>query len=481
MEAERNEFLENATRSWWVFGGHVLISVGILVASMVIALAVSQGRSPDEARSIEEVIPAVKTETAILEENGVTFQVDGVVIPFREVAVASEVAGNITFLAPNCRTGRYVKKGEMLAKIDSRDYEHLLAEAEQNFIKAEREIEEWKVALVNNEERAKIAAEQFQTQERECERCKKLFQKGAVSQTELEAAVLSLLTKKEALVTLQNENRTLNAQKERLDANREAMHIAVEKAKLNLDRCTISAPLTGLVVTLSVEQDKFVQRGETLVSIHDTSRLEVQCSLYMKQVEWLWSEKKPEGENVANATALQHFYQFDDTPVKLQYSLNGTTYQWRGTLTYLDGPGLDSRTRMMPCRVVVENPLEVEMISETGKGDSSVSPTLMPGMFVMIEIHANPARKLLNLSETALLPGGTVWKVKKTEDGKYTLERAPKIMTAHYNTQTGRVLVYEKKGVLEAGEEVVVSPLASPVEGTFVRVLEKTETENKGE
>ncbi|MDO4630455.1 MAG: efflux RND transporter periplasmic adaptor subunit, partial [Planctomycetia bacterium] len=301
METERNEFLKNATRSWWVFGRHILISLGILVASIIIAVTVSQGRSPDEAQSIEEVIPAVKTETAILEENGVTFQVDGVVIPFREVAVASEVAGNITFLASNCRTGRYVKKGETLAKIDSRDYEHLLAEAEQNFIKAEREIEEWKVALVNNEERAKIAAEQFQTQERECERCKKLFQKGAVSQTELEAAVLNLLTKKEALVTLQNENRTLNAQKERLDANRESMRIAVEKAKLNLDRCTICAPLTGLVVTLSVEQDKFVQRGETLVSIHDTSRLEVQCSLYMKQVEWLWSEKKPENENVAEA------------------------------------------------------------------------------------------------------------------------------------------------------------------------------------
>ncbi len=478
MDAERNEFLENATRSWRAFGGHVLVSVGILALSTVIAVVVSQGRSPDEARRIEEVIPTVKTETAILEENGVTFQVDGVVIPFREVAVASEVAGNITFLAPNCRTGRYVKKGETLAKIDSRDYEHLLAEAEQNFIKAEREIEEWKVALLNNEERAKVAAEQFRTQERECERCKKLFQKSAVSQTELEAAALSLLTKKEALVTLQNENRTLNAQKERLDANREAMRIAVEKAKLNLDRCTISAPLTGLVVTLSVEQDKFVQRGETLVSIHDTSRLEVRCSLYMKQVEWLWSEKKPENESVADATALQHFYQFDDTPVKLQYMLNGTTYQWRGTLTYLDGPGLDSRTRMMPCRVVVENPLEVETvgISEEKEADL-VSPTLMPGMFVMIEIHANPARNLLNLSETALLPGGTVWKVKKAEDGKHMLERAPKIMTAHYNTQTGRVLVYEKMGVLEAGDEVVVSPLASPVEGTFVRVLEKTETE----
>ena len=284
--------------------------------------------------------------------------------------------------------------------------------------------------------------------------------------------------------------------------------MAVEKAELNLRRCTISSPLTGLVVTLNVEQDKFVQRGETLVSIHDTSRLEVQCSLYMKQVEWLWSEKpgaetpevpavtednlqtvktetqiaaEAEAQAKAESAALRQYYQFDDTPVKLTYNLDGVIYQWGGTLTYLDGPGLDSRTRMMPCRVLVEDPLKVESFNDAGVPvKTSISPTLMPGMFVTIEIHANPARTLLNLAETAVLPGGTVWKVVKNEDGKDVLARASKITTAHYESKTGRIIVYRRRGALEEGDQVVISPLASPVEGTFVHVLNsETESEEK--
>ena len=102
----------------------------------------------------------------------------------------------------------------------------------------------------------------------------------------------------------------------------------------------------------------------------------------------------------------------------------------------------------------------------------------MPGMFVTIEIHANPARTLLNLAETAVLPGGTVWKVVKNEDGKDVLLRAPKITTAHYESKTGRIIVYRRRGVLEEGDQVVISPLASPVEGTFVHVLnDETESE----
>ena len=262
-------------------------------------------------------------------------------------------------------------------------------------------------------------------------------------------------------------------------------------------------------MSLDVEQDKFIQRGEDLVSIHDTSRLEVQCSLYMKQVEWLWSENlvnhdtadentasetsseqsqlhtkqetaKP--ETVSDPSAFRQFYQFADTPVRLKYELNDTVYEWAGTLTYLDGPGLDSRTRMMPCRVVVENPLNVQAFSIEGRPlKRAVSPTLMPGMFVSVEIHANPARPLLNLSEMAVLPGGTVWKAGKNEAGEDVLVRASKIMTAHFDTKSGRILVYAKRGVLEPGDEVIVSPLASPVEGTRIHVQKKTQESTSSE
>ena len=515
--ADENVFLKEATRSWGILGIHILISAFILAAALAVTFFIGFGKSPRSVQNVSEIIPTVETEIARQEMNGVTFQVDGVVIPFRKVAVTSEVAGNITFLAQNCRIGRYVQKGDILAEVDRRDYQYAFEEAKQSLIKAEREIEEWKVAVENNQERLKITQEQFDTQKQETERCRTLYQKGAVSQSEMETAMLNLLTRKETVVTLTNESRTLEAQEERWIANRDLAKVEVGKAELNLERCTVYAPLTGLVVGLDVEQDKFIQRGESLVTIHDTSRLEVQCSLYMKQVEWLWSENRNDEdaqnplpnqnteqvtrvtrEKISNETAnevtesgmpeeesdsavLRHFYQFDDTPVVLHYELNGVIYQWRGTLTYLDGPGLDSRTRMMPCRVVVDDPLDVEAFTADGrKLQKSVSPTLMPGMFVTVEIHAQPARRLLNLSEMALLPGGTVWKIGKNEEGRDILVRASNIMTAHFDTKTGRVLVYAKRGILEPGDQVIVSPLASPVEGTFVNIKDTDLKEENG-
>ena len=502
---EENAFLRDATRSWLVFAVHLLISIGILALGVFVTLSIRAGRSPQEAAPVEEIIPTVETETAFRETGGITFQVDGVVIPFRKVAVASEVSGNITFLSPNCRVGRYIQKGEILMEIDQQDYRHALQEAQQSLIKAAREIEEWKVAVQNNLKRLEIAQEQFNTQKLEVERCLALHEKGAVSQTELDTARLNLLTREEAVVTQRNENESLLAQEERFNAVQELARVAVEKAELNLSRCTLRAPLTGLVVSLDVEQDKFIQRGENLVSIHDTSRLEVQCSLYMKQVEWLWSENlagsdpvntaapspqknsaKQEtaetSDEVSDPSALRQFYQFADTPVRLRYELNDTVYEWAGTLTYLDGPGLDSRTRMMPCRVVVEDPLNVQAFSIEGRPlKRAVSPTLMPGMFVSVEIHANPARPLLNLSEMAVLPGGTVWKAGKNEAGEDVLVRASKIMTAHFDTKSGRILVYAKRGILEPGDEVIVSPLASPVEGTRIHVQKKTQESTSSE
>jgi len=168
--ADENVFLKEATRSWGILGIHILISAFILAAALAVTFLIGFGKSPRSVQNVSEIIPTVETEIARQEMNGVTFQVDGVVIPFRKVAVTSEVAGNITFLAQNCRIGRYVQKGDILAEVDRRDYQYAFEEAKQSLIKAEREIEEWKVAVENNQERLKITQEHFDTQKQETER-----------------------------------------------------------------------------------------------------------------------------------------------------------------------------------------------------------------------------------------------------------------------------------------------------------------------
>ena len=49
-------------------------------------------------------------------------------------------------------------------------------------------------------------------------------------------------------------------------------------------------------------------------------------------------------------------------PVTVNFNLAGNTYTWRGTLSRVDGSGLDERTRTVPC-------LEISFIpsNEPGK------------------------------------------------------------------------------------------------------------------
>ena len=52
-----------------------------------------------------------------------TLEADGVVVPFREIELAAEVAGRIVERDERCRAGNFVTQGTLLARIDPQDYQ----------------------------------------------------------------------------------------------------------------------------------------------------------------------------------------------------------------------------------------------------------------------------------------------------------------------------------------------------------------------
>ncbi|MDO4574523.1 MAG: efflux RND transporter periplasmic adaptor subunit [Planctomycetia bacterium] len=458
--SSQNIFSTKTTLRGVVF--RLLVSTVLLASATFGAVVLSRSSAPVQREGVEAAIPAVQVETVREQENGLTFKIDGVVVPFREVPIASEVSGRITFLSSNCRVGRYVEKGEVIIRVDPTDYELVLAQSQQELIQAKRQVVELEVNIRNTRTQLEIAQKQLHVQRRELERVQALSKDGAISQSDLDSTMLTELQKLDSVQTLENQAVLQESQKERLVASMKLAEVTVEKARVDLDRCTIKAPLDGVVVSLSCEQDKFVQRGESLVTIHDTSKLEVQCSLYMKHVEWLWAARSDTKEAKTHAADPRNYYQFDPTPVTIVYELGHAEYHWKGMLEYLDGPGLDSRTRMLPCRVVVDNPLDVTRV-KAERVAMDANPSLLPGMFVGVRVHVVPRSRLLNISEMAILPGGTLWKVV---DGK--MHRV-NITTAQ--TEDERVLVYADPGKIDVGDQVIVSPLASPLEGASVEVV----------
>jgi len=146
----------------------------------------------------------------------------------------------------------------------------------------------------------------------------------------------------------------------------------------------------------------------------------------------------------------------------VQYELGGRRYQWQGVLSRFDGIGVDERTRTVPCRVLVANPRDVQIL-KSGEGTSNVvgPPALVRGMFVTVSVHAKPGTALLEVPQRAVHPGNTVWQVV---DGKLSIR---KIRVA--DSTDDLVLVYSDASGLQPGMKLVSSPLTLATEGMAVR------------
>ena len=135
---------------------------------------------------------------------------------------------------------------------------------------------------------------------------------------------------------------------------------------------------------------------------------------------------------------------------------------WEGNLKTLDGGMINPMTRMVPCRVRVENPQAGKRLRGNSLG-TDAPPTLFAGMFVTVIIHSTPDIPLLRIPERALLPGNRIWTVN---DGKLR-QHSIRIAT----TTAEGVLFYADSDLIQPFDLVVVSPLASPTEGSSVQTV----------
>ena len=400
-------------------------------------------KDPTRKEDNENQTTIVQTVKAIQHNKGIEIRTTGLVVPFREITVPAEVAGRISSKQDYCRAGRYIAKGKELLQIDVQDYEFVRDETSGA-------IDELRSEVANTDSLLKIANRQLEVERRDYERERKL--RGVVSSADLDQAERELLAAQSAVATLQSQLSNLNAREKRLDA-------AFRRAKLNLARTTISSPVTGVIVEEMVEEDAFVQAGATLVKIEDTSKAEIACNLRIEDLQWLWFSQSDESTQAIDQPAVD--YEIPKADVEVYYDLLGVEYKWDGRLNRFDGIGLDSKTRTIPCRVMVKEPRSGSQVVNPAKKTPASLPALIRGMYVTIHIKANPKLSLLRIPKDALRPGKLVWIVR---DGKLSKRIVRIAQTLHKE-----IIVYLEDGQFAERDRIVVSPLAYPHEGLEVR------------
>lgn len=437
-----------------------LISAALLLGAVFLSILLVAMKESAADRDLVDLTPLVSVRPAKPFAGKLGIEVTGMVVPHKEIRIASQVNGRVMKREERASAGSFVNAGDVLLTIDDEDYRLQIDRIKAEVAQAENSIVELDEELAGLANSLKIAEQDLKLQNDELERRKSLG--SALSQSEFDQARRSVMAAERVVTELQNAVRQANSRKVRLKSGIDLSRANLARAELDLQRTTIVAPFNGVIVRDMVQESDFVRAGDQLFSFEDTSKVEVQCNLRKEQLERLLRFKSADSRYDIDRNISA--YELPPTPVKIRAEVAGENVVWKGVLEGYDGIGLDERTKMVPCRVVVDNPV----VSGEKRNFA-----LVRNMMVDVRIELDPVpednESLIEMPEIALQPGGFVWTVV---DGK--LKRVPVEVLERTNPQAEPeerlVIARTDSSEMAAGSMIVVSPLGQPHPGNEVRI-----------
>ena len=224
-----------------------------------------------------------------------TIYCDGVIVPDKTFEIVGHIDAHITKF--NKRRGDDVKKGEVIAEMDSRAYEAtaITLESAVRELEAELEVKKAELAILIKEPLPKdlwfsrtnlTECEQMVKVTRDrLERSKKLQIVSAISKTEFEKIELEAIQKEAELARAQENLRRVQSglgekyiEKARRDIALVAAKLQGKKEELQFIRgriaeCRIVAPAAGRIVELACKDTWYVARGKVAAVVAAGTRI----------------------------------------------------------------------------------------------------------------------------------------------------------------------------------------------------------------
>ena len=448
-----------------VFGTILRFLLPIAVVGGGVAVLMTLGRPPVAAAvDLGEERPTLVEAEAVRPHDGpLEIVVDGEAVPYRLVTISAEVAGRVVAKPDGNRAGLFVPEGETLFEIDKTDHRLEVARLRAQLQQAEEQLKENAVSLENAEKMTEIARAELEVQRSALKRTNNLRRQNATSSTEADRATLEELTARRAAQTNENEVRSFTQRRYALAAARDLAAASLERAETDLARTTVTAPFGGTVVSDTTEVGDYVQRGDPLVQMSDSSRMDVKCELRIDDLVWVWQQAR--GREEFDPSRPSARLELPETPVEVVFEFRDSAIVWDGVLSRYEGAGLDTQTRTVPCRVHVDEPAEATLADDSGAIPIAAPPSLLSGMYVKVRIPVEPPTPLLRVPHRAVRPGGRVWVVR---DGRLRVEPLSVVRdTSEYALAESAA---EGASGLRAGDLVVTSPLPGVADGMAVRL-----------
>jgi membrane fusion protein (multidrug efflux system) len=204
---------------------------------------------------------------------------DDAFIDTRTVQISPQITG--TIIAVPVTDNQFVGEGGLLVRIDPRDYQAALKQAQAQLEQAKANvanIDAQIAAQQANIESAKTAVTQAQAaatfSQQQYDRAQRLLRSAAGTQQQEQQAradrtqkLAAVAAAQASFAATQKQLGVLQAQKQSAEAQIDAARAAVNTAQINLDRTTIGAPVAGRVANLTAAVGALAQPGATLMTL----------------------------------------------------------------------------------------------------------------------------------------------------------------------------------------------------------------------
>jgi len=324
------------------------LPAAIRAVAALVVVGLVRSRPVVETAPREIAPPPVRVLTVTPTEIDLGVRSQGSVIPVTEADLVSEVAGTIVWTSESFEVGGFLDPGEVLLRLDRRDYELAVASARAALAQAG-------VGLAREQAEADVAREEWE----------ELGVGGAPG----------------PLVLRQPQLAEARARAEAALANK-------RRAELDLERTAIRAPFAGRLRAKRVDRGEFVNRGVPLATIYAVDAAEVVLPVPDSELAFL---DLPLGGELGRSGPR----------VLLRARFAGGRHEWEGRIARVGGE-IDPATRMVNLIARVDDPYRAS-------GDR---PPLSVGLFVDAEVVGRSVESVFQVPRGALVGADRVWLVE---------------------------------------------------------------------
>ena len=224
----------------------IISTFAVAILGIAFAIMLAKSAKKPESQIPQPKLPAVEVQIAEATRHTYRIQSQGTALPRTSIRLVSEVSGKVVSVAESFDVGQIFAKGDVLLKIDARDYELALAQA-----------------------RSQVAQAQLRLQ--------------------MEVKEADVVRREWELLN-QGEPTGLQAREPQLASARAALEAALaaeEAAKRNLDRCEIRAPFDGMVARAGVRPGQFAALATPLGELFATDVAEVRLPLIASDLSFI--------------------------------------------------------------------------------------------------------------------------------------------------------------------------------------------------